>query len=608
METPTNARCIEVEVGGHRVALCLAMNADRANEEYDGYYHNGSEYGDWTEVTDGTKKTIREQAAEATRHAWNNGPNVSERLKQVRTGISNLGSYWKGSGVSKTAPGAKQPVGGSTNAPSAQHVNGRTDNHNAESKGTGEEVHDGVVKATEDPKFEGKDANTQNLATEGSASSLGSSELSTDASASEPNGTIDAEPGRNAKSTTPVPNVDSNSNSKPKRKRKNSEDTSIYKMYIGDRMSSIRDHFAECKLGDMRALLTTTDKRIKVYRSDKVSSKKNGIPKVEHEKQPGVTGEMKCLWDHLNENVSTSQIRSNRYAMLTDTTTQKSIRLDMVSDYTLVYTDDKSNKIVLVDDDEEDDVEVKVAEVLVKQGSQSGYNRTVLYTDSCLRLADGVKLNGISNSKVKREVRILIFCLLIVTGWGFYTHANQTTEISFENGDNSTTDWTLSVKQGENHFTMFDTNTEFMFTDTGVSSVQAKPSKEGAAASLRDSSKSAKSASTGSLSSRNVGQIVTRAAKAQSPVSKQANVATHNMKLRSAKQNVESSKADEAPKAAKQAGETAKNKTGEASNKKAANNASDTSSSDDAIAHHTRSKTQNMSEQLAKKNNGNKSK
>jgi hypothetical protein len=83
------------------------------------------------------------------------------------------------------------------------------------------------------------------------------------------------------------------------------------------------------------------------------------------------------------------------------------------------------------------------------------------------------------------------------------------------------------------------------------------------------------------------------------------------MTLRSAKQNVESSKADEAPGAAKQAGETSKKKTGEASNKKAANNSSDTSSSsssDDAIAHHTRSKTQNMSEQLAKKNNGNKSK
>jgi hypothetical protein len=75
------------------------------------------------------------------------------------------------------------------------------------------------------------------------------------------------------------------------------------------------------------------------------------------------------------------------------------------------------------------------------------------------------------------------------------------------------------------------------------------------------------------------------------------------MKLRSAV-----SKADEAPDTAKQAGKTAKKKAGEAFNKKAANNASDTSSSDDAIAHHTRSKTQNMSEQLAKKNNGNKSK
>jgi hypothetical protein len=296
-----------------------------------------------------------------------------------------------------------------------------------------------------------------------------------------------------------------------------------------------REHVTECKLDEMRALLTTTDKRIKVYRSDKVR-KKNGVPKVEHEKQPGVTAEMKCLWDHLNDNVSTPQNRSNYYAMLTDTTTQKSIRLDMVSDYTLLYTEENSNQIVLVDDDEEDDVEVKVAEVIVKQGSESGYNRTVIYTDSCLRLAEGVHISGISKSKVEKEMKILIFCLLIVTGWGFYAEESQTTEVSAHG-------LTVSVKQYGNE-KMFDTKTEFKLTE----------SRPPEATQSEWSAKSAQKTDQSATEGRTVRQILTRSASKEAAraasVAKQANGAELTMKLRSAaKQHAESSKANEAPNA-----------------------------------------------------------
>ena len=451
----------------------------------------------------------------------------------------------------------------------------------------------------------GTDVDQQKVVAESSASTPVSS---VPKPAPEPVETIDtkqhdAQKSPDAKSPTPVSNV--HSNPKPKSPRKNKEGK--YQMYIGYRMSTEkknrRDHTGSCDIGHWTRTLLQGDKDVKAYYSDRgVSKNNNGTPAVLHVEYQGVTAEMLCLWNHLQVKVSPQESRSYRYAMYQSEEPETSMQLDMVSEYTLLYTNQRSNRIVIIYNKEV----VKVAEVLVSIGK--GFKRrVVLYTDSCLRLTQGVNIIGINESKVKKEMKILIFCLLIVTGWGLYTDANQTTEIYFADSYNSTYERSLSVTQDGNA-KMFDTSTEFVFTDTGGSSAQAKPSKEGAAASLRDSSKSAKSASTGSLSSRNVGQIVTRAAKAQSPVSKQANVATHNMKLRSAKQNVESSKADEAPKAAKQAGETAKNKTGEASNKKAANNASDTSSSDDAIAHHTRSKTQNMSEQLAKKNNGNKSK
>jgi hypothetical protein len=144
---------------------------------------------------------------------------------------------------------------------------------------------------------------------------------------------------------------------------------------------------------------------------------------------------------------------------------------------------------------------------------------------------------------------------------------------------------------------------------------------EGNAEMLRDSSKSAKSASTGSSSIQNVSEseIVTRAAKAQAPASKKAIEATNNMTA--VKQNEDSSKANEALNAAKQAGEAGEAggaakageaaKAGGAFKTRAAKKASDTSSSsssDQPIAERTRSKKPRRSARLAGKNNGNKSK
>jgi hypothetical protein len=385
--------------------------------------------------------------------------------------------------------------------------------HTPHEDGSGSNGSDGTPKSGDtEQKPEGADENgpprSDETATEAEQDGATGAQTGTEA---EQDSATGAQTGQNAKSATLVSNVDSNS--KPKRKRKNNEDK--YQMYIGYRMSTEkkgqRDHIETCDLGRSRRNHTKLDKDIKAYYSDRVVSKNNnGTLAVLHVEYQGVTAEMLCLWNHLNEKVSPQKNRSDRYAMYQSEEPETSMQLDMISENTLLYTNRWSNRIVISHDDEV----VRVAEVLVSVGK--GFKRrVVLYTDSCLRLAEGVKLNGPHNSKEKREVKILIFCLLVVTGWGLYAHANQTTEISFENGDNSTTEPTLCVKQGD-YAKMFDTNTEFMFTDTGGSSVQSKPR---------------------SSSSQNVSQIVTRTA------SKQAIQATHNMTLRAAKQNVESSKA-----------------------------------------------------------------
>ena len=152
---------------------------------------------------------------------------------------------------------------------------------------------------------------------------------------------------------------------------------------------------------------------------------------------------------------------------------------------------------------------VRVAEVLVSIGK--GFKpRVVLYTDSCLRLTEGVKLNGISKSKVERA-KILIFCLLIVTGWGLYARANQTTEIYFANSDNSTSEWTVSVKQGEIAFTMFDTKTEFSFS-VGEHKGGSESGESGESGKMKASKTNGSNATVASSKKRDtVGKIVKNA-------------------------------------------------------------------------------------------------
>jgi hypothetical protein len=186
---------------------------------------------------------------------------------------------------------------------------------------------------------------------------------------------------------------------------------------------------------------------------------------------------------------------------------------------------------------------------------------------------------------------ILIFCLLVVTGWGFYAKKNQTTEVSAYG-------FTVSVNQDENE-KMFDTNTEFTLTESG------SPAPTGTERSAKSAQKTDKSATEG----QTVGQIVTSSASKEAQaasVAKQANGAELTRKLLSAgKQHAESSEANQAPKAAnKKAGGAGG--AGGASNTRAAKKASDTSSS--SSSDEATEKALRRSKRLAEKNKHNKSK
>ncbi len=566
------SRYVEIKHNGNDIVLCLASSVEQAKREYLGDPSLDLEqYESWREVMDGTDSTNWELFNEALRgvaggEELRNFAYRSKHSKEELSGKASESVVHVHSGTSQKTNGKhepKVPTGSIFEQPELM-VSGHFKKSNKEKKVDEVEENNGRVHTAPTPTTVGSSDRIQN--------GYNVSNVSGRQGAQQP--AID-----------PI-----QSNSKPKRKGKNNEDK--YQMYIGYRMSTEkknqRYHIAQCDIGHWTRTLLQGDEDIKAYYSDRVVSKNNnGTLAVLHVEYQGVTAEMLCLWNHLNEKVSPQKNRSDRYAMYQSEEPETSMQLDMVSEYTLLYTNRRSNRIVIIHDDEV----VRVAEVLVSIGKDFK-PRVVLYTDSCLRLTEGL----ISRPNVKKEMKILIFCLLVVTGWGFYAKENQTTEVSAYG-------FTVSVNQDANE-KMFDTNTEFTLTESG------SPAPTGTERSAKSAQKTDKSATEG----RTVRQIVTRSASREAQaasVAKQANGAELTRKRSAGKQHAESSEANQASKAvnnkaAKADGADGTGGAGGASNKNAAKKAVDTSSSsssDEATA-----KDPRRSKRLAEKNNGNKSK
>lgn len=655
MGTQKNARCIEVEVGGRSVALCLALNADRAKEVYEDHGGNGSEYGDWTEVTDGTKKTFQEKFSDAKSRAWNKRPDISGPASRFvnskwKEGISTLGSYWKGSGVSNTAPGAKHVHDGTDNqralvtaAPAntallgqsmvvstrnqpkssdALHRESRVEAHKRNQGGIGEArvllLTDAPTKAQPDQDETNKSDmdestlrdNPGDKVQEGSTETVGVSQ--SDASGS----------GQNQHGVA---------KKKKRHEIDNLGDTSC-KVYVGTRL---HQGLSEKSWFLPRTRKNGLETQVRMYRCKNKSEVTVSV----------ITEEIRCMYQKLGQ-----QETQTNYAEYRDggkTTTMDKVKKETNNTYTMMYTTKDWNAIIKHTDDEvadgtmikaDETSDVKIAEVRVttatkgKRIDKKTNNRLICYTTEFLNWSrfKSLKIQGKSKEELNDDEhsRLLLLCLLIYTGWGLYTGSNETTIVSCDDIDDGET--TVSVTQGENSCLLFDTNTEFTFTGTGGSSVEAV---EGVEAERREEGAIGTERSEGAKqktdNSQTVSQIVTRAvskkAAQATSASKQANEEELSMKLRSAvKQPTQNQKAHEAHNADKKTVEVAKKKAAKAGEAdkadktaKAAKTAkadktakaakdveSSDTSSDEAIAARTRSNLKlRRSARLAEKKN-----
>ena len=537
-------------VGGRSVALCLALNANSAKEVYEDHGGNGSEYGDWTEVTDGTNKTLQEKLTDAKSRAWNSGPDISGPASRFvkskwKEGISTLGSlssYWNGNGVSNTAPVAQQPVGGSK---SEMDESSLRDN-------PGDKVQEGSTETM--------------VVSQSDASGSGQNQHGV-------------------------------AKKKKRREIDNLGDTSC-KVYVGTRL---HQGLSEKSWFLQRTRNNGLETQIRMYRCKNKSEVTVSV----------ITEEIRCMYQKLGQQETQTNYAEYRYGG--KTTTMDKVEKETNKPYTMMYTTKDWNAIIKPTDDEvadgttikaEETGDVKIAEVRVttatkgKRIDKKTNNRLICYTTECLNSSrfKSLKIQGKSKEELNHDERsrLLLLCLLIYTGWGLYTGSNETTKVSCDDIDDGET--TVSVTQGENSRLLFDTNTEFTFTGTGGSSVEAVEAErreEGATGAER--SEGAKSAHK------------TDKSQTVSSVGKEAAQAAFTMKLRSAgKQHTESSEANP-PKAANKTVETAKaGDAGGPLTRGAAKKAPDTSSS--SSSDEATEKVPRRSERLAKKNNGNKSK
>jgi len=573
MGTQKNARCIEVQVGGHSVALCLALNANHAKEEHEYDGGNGSEYGDWTEVTDGSKHTRRETADkvldDARKFAWKTIGDIGQSLRNKRAAHGKNRSNGQQASVT-SALVADKPSYVPHRAPILQLTNAPMKQQPAQTK---------IIH--ESASGEISSDSTGNRGSEGNADIVQTTVL---------NKADESESGQKqhgAAKKKPIRQIDDHS----------------CKVYIGTRLGQELSE-KSCFLPKLRYRSMETN--VRMYRCKSKSDVTISA----------ITEEIiYIMYRTLGQQEKSTNYAECRQEGATTT-------MDKITKETMMYTTKDWNAIIKKTDEEvganikeEETSDVKIVDVMVKvtKGKRihKTTNRLICYTTEFLNSnrLELLKVQGKSKEEFKEDEssRLLLLCLLVYTGWGLYTGSNETTIVSCDDVDNGET--TVSVTQGERSCIMFDTKTEFTFTDTGVSSVQAKDqSKESAAASttaLRDSDQSAKSASTGSAPiNQNATQIVTRAAHQKAQVtsaSKQSNGAEFTVTLRSSgKQHAKSSKANEAPKAAKAAKAGGAFKTRE---DKKASDTSSSSSSDEATAKDLR-----RSARIAEKNNGNKSK
>jgi hypothetical protein len=222
-------------------------------------------------------------------------------------------------------------------------------------------------------------------------------------------------------------------------------------VYIGVRMEKGSIKKRTCFLPFLRESDVLDDNNIRVY----VAGASNKITK----KRP--TLEIMCMYRILNRFKAWN---TDQYAELRGARTSST--LDMIANDTMLYTTRGYNAIITItDEDIAETPEVKSEEVNVTAGvhGKRSIKRRVLYTDQCLYLYlfDELKIKNNEKkdlSEINEHTRLVLLCLLVYTGWGLYSDANETTSVSFVRKDKTIT---ASVNQSGNAFEMFDKQTQF---------------------------------------------------------------------------------------------------------------------------------------------------
>lgn len=446
---PKAARSVQVKVDGAMIALCLSRNKENAKLDYRDYEesYDDSDWSGWSEVTDGSKPTKQETAADILNKT------KSSIAEFYDVALKEGERLFKGSthqaGTSQSARSQNTPdiplsnnTGKSTDAtPGASNAQSVTLNP----KKT-------PLIGNDEPRLAIEDAPAN---TKVAYSTVPLSSRTDAKSKDEKHG----EGEENTRSVNPTEQHNKRYNTR-KKKKKRDETSDSYKLYIGYRMSKQKeeDH-GKCEGQILRPKI----ENVKVYSSDNVTENKLGI--TVDAKKHGISLEMHCLCGYLVKNVQETQ---KRFAVYVETNTNKSTALHMINDWTFLCTNDGSNSMLIDLHDAPQHEALKIARVEVtRSGSEDKKGkkttRYVLYTDSCLRLVNEVKVDGykyIDNDEEKAQ--ILIFCLLVVTGWGLYTGPDETIEVSRTDGAGRK--MTASVTQGHTKGEMFDGNTKFTLT------------------------------------------------------------------------------------------------------------------------------------------------
>ena len=427
---------------GEEIVLCLAHNADGAKHEGSNLLEH---HVAWTEVQNGTERALLERAGTFAK-------NTAMATPGVVLGVpGHVGSFLGkipakigdriGSGKSPPAPTQREhaAVPKAMQPPDLVQC---SETIMQESSGS-DPPHQSAVKSKKGQK--GADEETsKNPAPTVRRSSRFSPYNANASNSSTPKPDYKDEVLDHA--ATPVK---SDSQESINEVQDNTKRSKTHTVWVGKRIRTEPLKSRACFTQNLRSadVLNNNDNKIRMYLC--VTNNKITV------KAP--TEEIVCMYRIL---VRINAWKHHYYTELGDNSSK--VTMDMITKQTMLYTTKGWNAIIWVTDDKIDKTEgeapangVKSVEVNAEVAGKT-IKRLVCYTEECLNLDLFKKLDIKKKGNLGENERLVLFCLLVYTGWGLYASADEKTSVSFIKGG-----MTISVTQGGTGYKMFDENTKF---------------------------------------------------------------------------------------------------------------------------------------------------